>query len=346
MRLGVIGWEDYEKAGYRKALGYIRVSTEGQSSEDKYGIDAQKSEITKYAMSRRYYIKEWFIDVCSGVTEIRPELTNILYYEKAPDVEIPVIAFKSDRIARDTKLYFYFLYEMERRNLKLKCVTEEFETEGEFANLYRSMLMFVAEQERKNIRLRTMNGKKIKQNQGGFIGGNAPYGYYSSVGKLEVQPYEAYIVKYIFHATYNQNKSMNKIAKELTENHIRPRRGSSWYASTVKSILSQKRFYQGYVTTMEGEEIKGQHKRLLKDTDSEDESLVRLDSRGNYPLIDPGNDVRDMENANVESVLQIKDIKNYDDIQAMRQGIAQRFIERHKNDNKEGELENEYTEEY
>ena len=85
----VVSAEDYEKAGYLPSLGYVRVSTEGQSSEDRYGIDAQKAAIKRYAMGRRYYIKKWFVDVCSGVSDERPELENVLYYEKAPETVMP-----------------------------------------------------------------------------------------------------------------------------------------------------------------------------------------------------------------------------------------------------------------
>ena len=59
---------------------------------------------------------------------------KILYDE---DISNPpfeaVIAFKSDRVARDTKLYFYYLYVLEKRNIKLLSTQEVF-PEGDFAN--------------------------------------------------------------------------------------------------------------------------------------------------------------------------------------------------------------------
>lgn len=67
----------------KKAIAYIRVSTEGQFGDDKYGVDSQKPKIL------------------------------------------------------------------------------------DFANIYRSLLMFVAEQERKNIALRTSKGRQLKAQCGG-----------------------------------------------------------------------------------------------------------------------------------------------------------------------------------
>lgn len=332
-----ISAEEYEKAGYLPSYGYVRVSTKGQADDDKFGIDAQKSAVKKFAMARRYYIKKWFVDVCSGVSSERPELENIIFYEKVPDGgTMPVFAFKSDRIARDTKLYFYFLYELEKKGFKLQCVTEEFETEGEFANLYRSMLMFVAEQERKNIRQRTMQGKKIKQNRGGYIGGNVPYGYYSTAGHLEVQLYEAYAVKWIYHATYNLGMNKSQIVKELTKHCIRTRNDKSWHISTISNILKNKRFYQGYLTTMDGQEVKGSHKPIIRS--DECKSLVALDERGNFPLRNPQNNTSDVTKAEVDSVIKVKQIKNYDDITNIRRIKLKRLKERKAQQEKEGSV--------
>ena len=32
----------------KRVIGYIRVSTDGQVGEDKYGLDAQRADILKY----------------------------------------------------------------------------------------------------------------------------------------------------------------------------------------------------------------------------------------------------------------------------------------------------------
>ena len=34
---------------FKNAIGYIRVSTEAQAADDKYGIEAQKEKILAYA---------------------------------------------------------------------------------------------------------------------------------------------------------------------------------------------------------------------------------------------------------------------------------------------------------
>ena len=162
---------------FKNAIGYIRVSTEEQGADDKYGIDVQKQAILLYANEHGYNVVDWKIDKMSGVKDNRPELDKILYGD---DVTNPpyeaVIVFKNDRLARDTKLYFYYLYTLEKRNIKLLSVKEEYAEGGDMANIYRALLLFVAEQERKNIALRTSRGRSVKAQCGGYSGGRTPYG--------------------------------------------------------------------------------------------------------------------------------------------------------------------------
>ena len=94
----------------KKAIGYIRVSTEEQSSDDKYGVEVQRQAILSYAGSNGYEIEDWFVDVISGTKDNRPELDKILYQPDQLPTHDAVIVFKNDRIARDTKLYFYYFY--------------------------------------------------------------------------------------------------------------------------------------------------------------------------------------------------------------------------------------------
>ena len=106
------------KANKKHAVGYIRVSTTAQGNDDKYGPEVQRDAIIKYADQNGYIIDRWFYDTISGTSENRPALNQILYDNEVcnPPVEA-VIAYKSDRIARDTIIVLL--------NLKLKLVTRK-----------------------------------------------------------------------------------------------------------------------------------------------------------------------------------------------------------------------------
>lgn len=58
----------------KKAIGYIRVSTEEQSADDKYGIEVQRQAILAYAADNDYEIVHWLTDTISGAKDNRPEL--------------------------------------------------------------------------------------------------------------------------------------------------------------------------------------------------------------------------------------------------------------------------------
>lgn len=93
----------------KKAVGYCRVSTDGQVGEDKFGIDSQKEQILEYAKRNDYEILEWFIDEgVSGVKESRPAFDKIIYGDVSNPPYESVIVAKNDRIARDINIYFYY----------------------------------------------------------------------------------------------------------------------------------------------------------------------------------------------------------------------------------------------
>ena len=240
------------------AIGYVRVSTCGQAADDRFGIDAQKSAIIDYASKNGYEITDFVIDTISGVKEVREGFDKILMGEVETDA---VIVYKSDRVARDIKLYFYYLYTLEKHGIKLISVTEEFDEDGGLANVYRAILQFVAEQERNNIRLRTMAGRKQKLRKGGYAGGNYPTGYFLADGKLYADGEERRVVRTIF-KLYYEGLGCTRISWELNRRKIKTKRGFEWFDASVARVLKNRKFYEGFVL-VDGEYVKGEHEPIL-----------------------------------------------------------------------------------
>ena len=255
----------------KNAVGYIRVSTDQQDGEDKYGVDAQRKEILDYANKNNYNIVAWFQDDVSGFSDERPEFDKILYGDNVtnPPFEA-VITFKSDRIARDTKLYFYYLYTLEKKNIKLISTLEHFVEGDDLTNIYRALILFVAEQERKNIALRTGNGRRVKASAGGYSGGRTPYGYNVVGGRLVVNEAEAEIVRTIF-KLHNEGMNMLGIAEWLNNNGYHTRSNGKFYTSTVKGVLANEQTYRGMYRYGRGKDkkeipwVQGVHEPILKD---------------------------------------------------------------------------------
>lgn len=246
-----------------KAIGYIRVSTEEQSADDKYGIEVQKQAISDYASRNGYEVVKWMIDTISGAKDNRPELDKILYRQDDLPQHDAVIVFKNDRVARDTKLYFYYFYTLEKRNVKLLSTEEHFSEGDDFANIYRSLLMFVAEQERKNIALRTGKGRSLKAHCGGYSGGNRPYGYDCRDGALVLNQGERGIVETVFREHDEKKKPLIDICDILYEKGYRTRKGKRFQPSTVRGILLNRLFYEGKYKYGDMDWVQGVHTPIL-----------------------------------------------------------------------------------
>ena len=247
----------------KQAIGYVRVSTEEQSADDKYGIEVQKQAILSYSQENGYEIVCWLTDTISGAKDNRPEFDKILYQPDQLPHHEAVIVFKNDRIARDTKLYFYYFYTLEKRNVALLSTEEHFSEGDDFANIYRSLLMFVAEQERKNIALRTGKGRSLKAQCGGYSGGNKPYGYYVVDGVLTLNPKERPIVEIVFKEHDMKHTPLTDICDLLYDMGYRTRKGKRFQPSTIRSIIANRKFYEGQYKYGNIGWVKGAHSPIL-----------------------------------------------------------------------------------
>ena len=91
----------------KNVAAYIRVSTEGQCGEDKFGLEAQREQIEEYCKKNDMKIVKWYTDEGESGAKRRPGFDSILYGKDDVEYEA-VVAAKSDRIARDINVYFWY----------------------------------------------------------------------------------------------------------------------------------------------------------------------------------------------------------------------------------------------
>ena len=248
-------------------VAYCRVSTDGQTGDDKFGIDSQKEIIMKYCAAHDMQISEWYIDEGeSGVKESRPALDSLLFGEiKNPPVKAVIVA-KSDRVAREIKLYFYYMMLLEKKGIHLISATEEVVNDDTgLGNVYKSLMLFVAEQERKNITKRTSGGRMVKASRGGYSGGRPPFGYKSVNGNLIIIPEEAETVRQIFEMK-DGGETYKTICDRLNDAGKKNKSGTQFAISTLQVILGNRKLYEGYYKYGKTDEwVKGQHEPILKE---------------------------------------------------------------------------------
>lgn len=251
----------------KNVVAYIRVSTDNQAGEDKFGIDSQKEIVMKYCSEHDMQISDWYVDKGeSGVKENRPALDELLYGDiRNPPVEAVVVA-KSDRIARDIKLYYYFMMLFEKKGMKLISATEEVVNDDTgLGNVYKALMLFVAEQERNNINKRTSAGRAVKSSKGGYSGGRAPFGYRVENHKLVIEPGEAGIVRTIFRMRDEEGATLQAVCDYLNSHGYTNKSGTQFSVSTVKLIYENRKTYEGfYRYGKQTEWVEGEHEAILK----------------------------------------------------------------------------------
>lgn len=246
-------------------IAYIRVSTDGQCGEDKFGLERQEEIINDYCTRNDMTIVKWFRDEGESGAKERPGFDEIVYGEITnPPYEAVVVA-KTDRVARDINVYYYYKMMLMKKDIKLISIAEDFGQFGVFANMLEAFTLCVAEMERDNITKRTSGGRKVKASKGGYSGGKAPMGYMVQNGQLVVNEAEAEVVRKIFQLR-EQGMVMMDIVDYLNNSGYTTRTGKKYLISSVQNILNNKKTYEGYYHYgKNGEWVKGQHEAILKE---------------------------------------------------------------------------------
>ena len=247
----------------KNVIAYIRVSTDGQVGEDKYGLEVQKQQIEEYCRKNEMNIIEWYADEGESGAKQRPGFDKIVYGDiKNPPVEAVVVA-KTDRVARDIEVYFFFKMLLRKKEIELISITEDFGQFGVFSNVLEAFTILVAKMERENINKRTSAGRAVKSAKGQYSGGRAPFGYKAENHQLVIVPNEADIVKTIFRMKDGEGMTYQAIVEFLNSQGKKNRSGNAFSISTVQTIYENKKTYEGWYKYSGSEWVKGAHEAIL-----------------------------------------------------------------------------------
>lgn len=247
----------------KKAIAYIRVSTDAQAGDDKFGLDAQRAQIKAYCEEHSIEIIRWIADEGESGAKERPGFDEIIYGEVSnPPCEAVVVA-KNDRVARDINIYFYYKMMLKKKSIELISIAEDFGQFGMFSSILEAFTMCVAEMERDNITKRTTGGRRQKAAKGGYAGGKAPMGYKVKDGQLVKNPDESEVVKAAFRMK-TEGLTLKQTAAAMNELGLRQRNGKEFNYGNIASIWNNMKTYQGYYKYgKEGEWVEGLHDPYL-----------------------------------------------------------------------------------
>ncbi len=204
-----------------KVYTYTRVSTAMQV--DGYSLDAQKSRMKAFADYNGYEIVGEYEDAGKSGKSIEGRLQ---FSQMMDDIKSGkdgvsyVLVFKLSRFGRNAADVLSPLQIMQDFGVNLICVEDGIDSSKDAGKLMISVLSAVAEIERENIRVQTMEGRIQKAREGKWNGGFAPYGYKLVNGELMINEEEAEAIRIIFDQYVKTDMGANGITKYLEDHGI------------------------------------------------------------------------------------------------------------------------------
>ena len=169
--------------------------------------------------------------------EGRPQFKQMLSdIENGKDNVDYVLVFKLSRFGRNAADVLSSLQKMQDYGVNLICVEDGIDSSKDAGKLMISVLSAVAEIERENILVQTMEGRRQKAREGRWNGGFAPYGYQLVNGELIIAEDEAEIIRIIYDKFVNTTMGMAAIAAFLNN-------------SGYKKKLRQNNTIEGFSTS-------------------------------------------------------------------------------------------------
>ena len=204
----------------QRCYTYVRVSTEMQV--EGYSLEAQKDRLTRFADYQGMEIVREYCDAGKSGKSIagRPEFTQMLQ-DVADDCDGVdyILVFKLSRFGRNAADVLNSLQQIQDFGVNLICVEDGIDSSKDSGKLTITVLSAVAEIERENILVQTMEGRKQKAREGKWNGGRAPFGYKldKENGILAIDPNESEIVRIIFDKFAHTEMGMDAIAEYLND---------------------------------------------------------------------------------------------------------------------------------
>lgn len=227
-----------------KAVAYARFSSDNQREES---IEAQVRAIKEYAERNGYALHKIYADRgVSGTTDNRPEFQRMIDDAKNRVFDV-VIVHKLDRFARNRADSAIYRQELNKHNVRLLSVLENFDESPE-SIILQSVIEGYNEYYSKNLRREVMKGLRENALSCRFTGGIPCLGYDIDKNTLKyvINPLEAKAVKLIF-KMYLDGEGYTAIISELNRRGFKTKRGKDFGKNSLYEILRNEKYSGVYV---------------------------------------------------------------------------------------------------
>jgi DNA invertase Pin-like site-specific DNA recombinase len=211
-----------------KAYAYLRVSGRGQIEGD--GFTRQLTAIKKYAAANNIKIVRVLREEgVSGTTdwEDRPSFSEMIGIMMSNGVRT-VLVERLDRLARDLMVQESVIADFQRKNLTLISVSEpDLLVDDPSRILMRQMLGAFFQYEKTLLVAKLRGARQRAKAENGRCEGRKPYG---------TRPGEAVVIERIKELRLT-GMAVDKIARQLNTEGVKPRAGVRWHATSVRRVL-------------------------------------------------------------------------------------------------------------
>ena len=221
----------------RRAIGYIRVSTDKQADHG-VSLDAQREKLKAMAQVQDLRLVDVIVDAGESAKSLkRPGLSELLNHVDRHAVDV-VIVCKLDRITRSLVDLDVLLKRLERNDVALVSVAESLDTGSASGRLVLNLLTAVSQWEREAISERTKTALAHKKARGERISGKPPYGHRVATDGVRLEPdREEQRILALMLRCRQDGMSLRAIAAELNTRGLRTRAGSPWRFEYVRPLV-------------------------------------------------------------------------------------------------------------
>jgi site-specific DNA recombinase len=222
----------------KRAVGYIRVSTEEQTREG-VSLDMQAHKIRGYADLHDMELTEILADEgLSGKSiKVRPGIQKVLEAIRKKEVQA-VIVYKLDRLARNTIETLQMAEAMKKARVGLHSICEKLDTESAIGEFFFTLLASLAQMERKQIGERTKAALDRKKQKGERVSRKAPFGYRFDNARVVQDDQEQGIIRKM-QTLSESGLSIRKISKTLASDNIFNRAGKPFGIGEIHKIVRE-----------------------------------------------------------------------------------------------------------
>ena len=218
-----------------KAVGYIRVSTQGQAEEGD-SLEAQRAKIEAWCLVNDYELTAIHED--AGISGTKANREGLQEAIQAAGKGAALVVYSLSRLTRNTRHMLHLSEQLEKQGTDLVSLTEKIDTTTATGKMVFRMLAVLNEFERDQISDRTKEVLRYKKAKGEKYA-PVPFGYKEVNGRLVEVQREANIVAEILELR-EQGHTLAGIADTLNTRGIEGKRGGKWYASTVSYLIKRQ----------------------------------------------------------------------------------------------------------